>query len=239
MCDEISARTLGKVLYFRSRTNRFRFAIYKALTRRLYVPQELIHEDRLLIIANQGVVGSDGRIYTRGMALNTDFFLQCDEIREAGTLITRALNYVELELLSRRDFSLIVRQFPAERPYITAFRVFYALRRRVARGDLLEAPSVSSGETDFGACFEAVRRDPLSIAGCPEDFRDNAALVHEALKRDASLIRYASARLKNDARFVRRAITAAGAGWPESVLPHVGEDLRGLLTTVCGDDSLL
>ena len=68
---------------------------------------------------------------------------------------------------------------------------------------------------------------------------DTAALVHEALKRDASLIRYASARLKNDARFVRRAITAAGAGWPESVLPHVGEDLRGLLTTVCGDDSLL
>ncbi|CAH0373813.1 unnamed protein product [Pelagomonas calceolata] len=239
MCDEISARTLGKVNYFVSRTNRFRFAIYKALTRRLYVPQELIHEDRLLIIANQGVVGSDGRIYTRGMALNTDFFLQCDEIREAGTLITRALNYVELELLSRRDFALIVRQFPAERPYITAFRVFYALRRRVARGDLLEAPSTGSGETDFGACFDAVRRDPLAIVGCPEDFRDNAALVHEALKRDASLIRYASARLRGDARFVRRAITAAGAGWPESVLPHVSEDLRGLLTTVCGDDSLL
>ena len=95
------------------------------------------------------------------------------------------------------------------------------------------------GGTDFGAGFDAVRRDPLAIVGCPEDFRDNAALVHEALKRDASLIRYASARLRGDARFVRRAITAAGAGWPESVLPHVGEDLRGLLTTVCGDDSLL
>ena len=237
MCDEISARTLGKVNYFVSRTNRFRFAIYKALTRRLYVPQELIHEDRLLIIANQGVVGSDGRIYTRGMALNTDFFLQCDEIQEAGTLITRALNYVELELLSRRDFALIVRQFPAERPYITAFRVFYALRRRVARGDLLEAPSAGPGETDFGACFDAVRRDPLAIVGCPEDFRDNAALVHERseTRRQAA---HASARLRAT-RFVRRAITAAGAGWPcRASLPHVSGDLRGLLTTVCGDDLL-
>jgi hypothetical protein len=107
MCNEISSTTLGRVAYFVHRTNRFRFAVYKALTRRLHVPQELIHEDRLLIIANQGVVGSDGRIYTRGMALNTDFFLYSDELREAGTLITRALNYVELELLSRRDFSRI------------------------------------------------------------------------------------------------------------------------------------
>ena len=31
----------------------------------------------------------------------------------------------------------------------------------------------------------------------------------------------------------------AGAGWPESVLPHVTEDLRGLLVAVCRDDSLL
>ena len=240
MCDEISSRTLGRVAYFVHRTNRFRFAVYKALTRRLYVPQELIHEDRLLIIANQGVVGSDGRIYTRGMALNTDFFLYSDELREAGTLITRALNYVELELLSRRDFSRILKNFPAERPFVTAFRFLYALRRRVARGDSLPRfEATAAAATDFGTCLETVRRDAHALAACPADFRDNAVLVEAALARDASLVRYASPRLRGDARFVKRAILMAGAGWPESVLPHVTEDLRGLLVAVCRDDSLL
>ena len=240
MCEEMCERTLGRVAYFVHRTDRFRFSVYKALTRRLYVPQELIHEERLLIIANQGVVGSDGRIYTRGMALNTDFFLHSDELRKAGTLITRALNYVELELLSRRDFGVILKQFPAERPFVTAFRFFYALRRRIARGDTIPRfGAIVAASTDFGTCLEAVRRDAHLLAACPADFRDNAVLVEAALARDAFMVRYASPRLRGDARFVKRAIVMAGAGWPESVLPHVTDDLRKLLVAVCGDDSLL
>ena len=46
------------------------------------VRQELVEDEvRLVIIANQGVVGSDGRIFTSGMAMNKDFFLYNEELR--------------------------------------------------------------------------------------------------------------------------------------------------------------
>ena len=241
MCDEISARTLGKVLYFRSRTNRFRFAIYKALTRRLYVPQELIHEDRLLIIANQGVIGSDGRIYTSGMALNLDFFL-VGELRLV--LMMRALNYVEVERLAKEDLFEILRDFPEERMPVMWARVFSALIRKVKQmkvqhkrpSRLARGPSTTSllfNTGDLVECYQAVSSDPHKLKDVSDAMKDTQPLCEIAVGEDAAAFQYASPRLRADAHFVDYAVLHAGPdAWKTAVLPHVEEPLKTLLTRI-------
>mmetsp|Transcript_24048 Transcript_24048/g.74145 ORF Transcript_24048/g.74145 Transcript_24048/m.74145 type:complete len:418 (+) Transcript_24048:247-1500(+) len=221
MCDEISAKTLGKISYFSSRSNKFRFAVYKNLTRQLYVPQELVEDEvRLVIIANQGVVGSDGRIFTSGMAMNKDFFLYNEELREAGTKSFRALNYVELEALSREDLFHLVQDFPTERVYINAFRALFAIlrkvraiataKRRVSSVFVKDPSKAAFNVDDLGECYAAVKRSGGDLALCAEPLRDNYELVQAAVADRPEALAFASSRLRGDAALAQVAIARAG-----------------------------
>ena len=127
LSEEISAKRMASVKYFAGRTPKFRLQVFKRLRRSLYCPQELVHEDSLLIIANQGVVGAQGCIYTSGMALNLDFFLHRYRVESSK----RALNYVEFEMLSNPHLLDILAICPGDRMPIKWIRVFFAMIRKV------------------------------------------------------------------------------------------------------------
>ncbi|KAH8071327.1 voltage-gated potassium channel [Aureococcus anophagefferens] len=140
LCEEISAKRLTAIKYFQHRSSNFRLALFKRMTRRLFCPQELIYEDRLLIIANQGVIGSDGRIYTSGMALNLDFFL-AGELRRAH---------------DARSTTALIRK-------VKQMKVQHKRRSR-------RRPSTTSllfNTGDLVECYQAVSSDPTSSRTCP------------------------------------------------------------------------
>ena len=241
LCEEISAKRLTAIKYFQHRSSNFRLALFKRMTRRLFCPQELIYEDRLLIIANQGVIGSDGRIYTSGMALNLDFFL-VGELRLV--LMMRALNYVEVERLAKEDLFEILRDFPEERMPVMWARVFSALIRKVKQmkvqhkrpSRLARGPSTTSllfNTGDLVECYQAVSNDPHKLKDVSDAMKDTQPLCEIAVGEDAAAFQYASPRLRADAHFVDYAVLHAGPdAWKTAVLPHVEEPLKTLLTRI-------
>ena len=241
LCEEISAKRLTAIKYFQHRSSNFRLALFKRMTRRLFCPQELIYEDRLLIIANQGVIGSDGRIYTSGMALNLDFFL-VGELRLV--LMMRALNYVEVERLGKEDLFEILRDFPEERMPVMWARVFSALIRKVKQmkvqhkrpSRLARGPSTTSllfNTGDLVECYQAVSSDPHKLKDVSDAMKDTQPLCEIAVGEDAAAFQYASPRLRADAHFVDYAVLHAGPdAWKTAVLPHVEEPLKTLLTRI-------
>ena len=61
----------------------------------------------------------------------------------------RALNYVEVEVLSRESLEEVIAEFPSERPRIMWWRVFYAVQRiakAVAAEEKLELEELHSAE---------------------------------------------------------------------------------------------
>ncbi|KAH8097596.1 voltage-gated potassium channel [Aureococcus anophagefferens] len=241
LCEEISAKRLTAIKYFQHRSSNFRLALFKRMTRRLFCPQELIYEDRLLIIANQGVIGSDGRIYTSGMALNLDFFL-VGELRLV--LMMRALNYVEVERLAKENLFEILRDFPEERMPVMWARVFSALIRKVKQmkvqhkrpSRLARGPSTTSllfNTGDLVECYQAVSSDPHKLKDVSDAMKDTQPLCEIAVGEDAAAFQYASPRLRADAHFVDYAVLHAGPdAWKTAVLPHVEEPLKTLLTRI-------
>ena len=241
LCEEISAKRLTAIKYFQHRSSNFRLALFKRMTRRLFCPQELIYEDRLLIIANQGVIGSDGRIYTSGMALNLDFFL-VGELRLV--LMMRALNYVEVERLAKEDLFEILRDFPDQRMPVMWARVFSALIRKVKQmkvqhkrpSRLARGPSTTSllfNTGDLVECYQAVSSDPHKLKDVSDAMKDTQPLCEIAVGEDAAAFQYASPRLRADAHFVDYAVLHAGPdAWKTAVLPHVEEPLKTLLTRI-------
>ena len=153
LSEEISAKRMSAVKYFAFRSPKFRLYVFKRLARALYCPQELVHETSLLIIANQGVVGAQGCIYTSGMALNLDFFLH----RYRVDVSKRALNYVEFEILTLSDLNAVLDQCPEDRMPIKWVRIFFAMIRKV-RFDAHQAelakkgllPCKQNSSTSFG-----------------------------------------------------------------------------------------
>ncbi|KAJ1452657.1 hypothetical protein M885DRAFT_619768 [Pelagophyceae sp. CCMP2097] len=113
----------------------FRLAVFKMMTRQLYRPQELIHCRSLMIVANQGCVGCNGWLHTRGRALNANFLLQ----QPRGDAYMRCLNYVapasafrrrlhvEVECLTREDLAEVLLDHPADRAPLAWWTVFLAL----------------------------------------------------------------------------------------------------------------
>jgi len=165
LSEEISAKRMAAVKYFSHRSAKFRLYIFKRLDRRLYCPQELVHETALLIIANQGVVGAQGCIYTSGMALNLDFFLK----RYRVTVTMRALNYVEFEILTLADLNAVLDLCPADRMPIKWVRIFFAMIRKV-RSDAREAElAKSGGKLKSSATFGAIISDEITHAHAVAD----------------------------------------------------------------------
>ena len=244
LSEEISAKRISAVKYFMHRSSKFRLDLFKKMTRRLYCPQEVIHENRLLIIANQGVIGSDGRIFTSGMALNLDFYLVSD-LREVKMM--RALNYVECEMLAREDLDDVLRAYPAEKVFVMWWRVFSAVVRKVkAMKKDKKRPSRVFGKIKAVAfdgdnlveCYKAVQNAPSKLSDCGDVMKDTQALVEVAVAAEPSTFRYASARLRADATFVDFAIAHAGGDqWRGTILPFVEGPLKALLTRVANGGS--
>mmetsp|Transcript_37191 Transcript_37191/g.119343 ORF Transcript_37191/g.119343 Transcript_37191/m.119343 type:complete len:331 (+) Transcript_37191:337-1329(+) len=125
------------VHYFRGRSANFKLAIFKSLKTRLFCPEELIDTPDLVVITNAGVVKHDERnglfprLYVSGQALNLDFLLRNDDLREDH--VFKAATYVEVNTLSRWDLDDVIVKFPRERPRLLWMHVFYALRNALRR----------------------------------------------------------------------------------------------------------
>ncbi|KAJ8598336.1 hypothetical protein CTAYLR_002967 [Chrysophaeum taylorii] len=124
LCDELSAKHFAAVHYLRNRSNRFRLAIFKAMTTRMFCPQEVVDDaaGSLLIVANQGFMGADGKIYTGGTAVNRDFLAFNSPNRHIV-----ALSYVQVYIFTRRQLDNVLEYYPDERLFVLWFRVFYGV----------------------------------------------------------------------------------------------------------------
>ena len=241
LCEEISAKHIGSVPYFARRTSKFRLMVFKHLTRKLFCPQEEVREDRLLIIANDGVAGSNGRVYTSGTCLNKDFFLQNASLRENH--MVRALNYVEFEMLSAADLNEILRHNPQDRVPILWARVFYAMIRKVratkkANKRVSKVFSKAELDADYNthdlvACYGAVKARPVALRDVAPHVKDAQCVCEAAVAAESSTFAYASDRLRGDPAFINFAVEHAGLRWKSDVLPFVSNPpLKALLKRV-------
>ncbi|KAJ1451104.1 hypothetical protein M885DRAFT_530571 [Pelagophyceae sp. CCMP2097] len=231
LCEEMSSQRLNSVQYFTCRSNPFRLAIFKKMTRRLYCPEEVIHCASLMVIANQGCVGCGGWLYTRGKALNCDFLLK----QQRDEVYMRCLNYVEVECLTREDLADVLVAHPADRAPLAWWTVFLALVHKARLAGLFDIKAAQY-DARYPVVRRALRAQLLRGHAAPGLRRQGSLSRHAAiapavdapaltdpaaellavvtiLRREGAALRYCSADVRDSFAVVEAAISGDAAAF--------------------------
>eukprot|EP00808_Paulinella_micropora_P017897 g65566.t1 len=131
---EVSQNTnsqwLKKVSYFQNASDDFVMVCSLAVEHVLYAPLEWIPGESLHVI-RRGVVAYKSKVLLAGRVFGDDMILDNPKLRSGG--VARALTYVELARLSRRNLDWILGKFPLEARKVAQSKIKLAVRRWVIR----------------------------------------------------------------------------------------------------------
>ena len=102
----------------------------------VYAPSELMPGDQLHII-QRGVAMREGRVLMTGMVWGDDMILETHHLRHE--VAVRALTFMQVQLLRKRELEAIASQYPAMQAQIRRLAIRVALRRECLRDVLLDA----------------------------------------------------------------------------------------------------
>merc|ERR1719399_1525812 len=107
----------------------------------VFAPKEEVLNDRTLFMIRRGVCAMEGKVLVSGGIWGEDFLLANPNLR--GRSKVRALNYLEVLMLSIHDLLPVVASFPEARAWLRWAQVRIAVMRAIR----LIAKTVSSLES--------------------------------------------------------------------------------------------
>ena len=213
---------LSRVSFFNGAEKEFLVQVALSLSPLVFTPGELA-VNGFLYIVHKGIALYGGRVLTSGKVWGEDCIIQSVHLQKRWC--ARAMNYLEVYMISREDIIEITHSFPKTYEIVRKAAVRMAVRRQFILAAKLLAGGSFSSSKDGSATFDRLLDQATSVPLA--EMKLQGALVHNRLDSGPN-----SAQMKRSAAgFSAEHDSTADGASPDRVSGVVSGSVPGMLSS--------